>query len=45
MTRLVGLTGGIACGKSLVASNLDGIYLIDCDEIARQCSRKVRALR
>lgn len=44
MTRLVGLTGGIACGKSLVAANLGNIFVIDCDELARKCTKKVRAL-
>lgn len=43
MTRLVGLTGGIACGKSVVASYLHGLPLIDCDVIARECTRKVRS--
>ncbi len=34
---LVGLTGGIATGKSLVSSILmeDDVAVIDCDEIAR----------
>lgn len=45
MTRLVGLTGGIACGKSLVASELCNFYVIDCDRIARECTRKVRVNR
>eukprot|EP00892_Ulva_mutabilis_P001203 jgi/Ulvmu1/11083/UM007_0265.1 len=40
MTRLVGLTGGIACGKSLVASNLSDFPLIDCDRVAQECTRK-----
>lgn len=44
MTRLVGLTGGIACGKSLVACNLGNIAVIDCDELARKCTKKVSAL-
>ena len=35
---LIGLTGGIASGKSLVAEELKrlGAYLIDADEIARE---------
>jgi len=35
---LIGLTGGIASGKSLVAAELKrlGAYLIDADEIARE---------
>ncbi|KAH9257692.1 dephospho-CoA kinase [Batrachochytrium salamandrivorans] len=35
--RIVGLTGGIACGKSLVTSELldRGIPVLDCDLIAR----------
>jgi hypothetical protein len=34
--RVVGLTGGIACGKSTVSAQLkqQGIHLIDCDAIA-----------
>lgn len=38
MPRIVGLTGGIACGKSSVASvwKSAGIYIIDADAIARE---------
>ena len=42
--KLVGLTGGIACGKSTVSSLLGkefGIEVIDCDEIARRVVQKV----
>lgn len=43
MTRLVGLTGGISCGKSVVAAQCieHGLPIVDCDAIARQCTRKV----
>ena len=36
--RIVGLTGGIACGKSLASSYLrsKGIPVIDCDEINKK---------
>lgn len=42
--RVVGLTGGIASGKSLVASHLadHGIPIIDADEIAHQAVRPKR---
>jgi dephospho-CoA kinase len=42
--KLVGLTGGIACGKTTVSSVLKqlGIPVIDCDEIAHDVVRKVR---
>jgi hypothetical protein len=40
--RLVGLTGGIACGKSLVVSFLQGVPVLDCDLIAREVTHKVR---
>jgi hypothetical protein len=36
--RIVGLTGGIACGKSTVARLLaeeHGLPVVDCDELAR----------
>ncbi|MDY0061803.1 MAG: dephospho-CoA kinase [Myxococcota bacterium] len=38
MTWVIGLTGGIACGKSLVAGILrsTGVEVIDADEVARQ---------
>ncbi len=38
---LIGLTGGIASGKSLAAEELKrlGVYLIDADEIAREVVR------
>jgi dephospho-CoA kinase len=38
VNMLIGLTGGIASGKSLVAEELKrlGAYLIDADEIARE---------
>ncbi len=36
--RIIGLTGGIACGKSVVSSQLikEGIPVIDCDLIAKE---------
>lgn len=41
--RIIGLTGGIACGKStlvnLMESNLN-IDLIDCDKITRDMLKK-----
>ena len=39
---LIGLTGGIASGKSLVAGELKrlGAYLIDADEIAREVVKR-----
>lgn len=38
MTRVIGLTGGIACGKSLVAGFLRelGVPVIDADHVARE---------
>ena len=41
--RVIGLTGGIATGKSTVATavKLQGLHLIDCDEIAKAVVRKV----
>lgn len=43
--KLVGLTGGIACGKTQTSLFLRqlGIPVIDCDEIAHDVVRKVRA--
>jgi len=44
--RLIGLTGGIACGKSTVSGLIEtefGIPVIDCDKIARDVVRKVCA--
>lgn len=40
--KLVGLTGGIACGKSTVASMLReaGLPVIDCDQIAHDVQKK-----
>jgi hypothetical protein len=45
--KLVGLTGGIACGKTSVTLFLRqlGIPVIDCDEIAHDVVRKVREER
>lgn len=42
--RIVGLTGGIATGKSTVANILrrSGVPIIDCDEIAHLVSKKGR---
>lgn len=41
--KVVGLTGGIACGKSLCADELRRHFpLIDCDLIARDVVNKVR---
>tara|TARA_B100000795_G_C22793075_1_gene437891 strand:- start:222 stop:908 length:687 start_codon:yes stop_codon:yes gene_type:complete len=36
--RIIGLTGGIACGKSTVTAQLinNGVPVVDCDLIARQ---------
>ncbi len=38
MTRVIGLTGGIACGKSTVARRLVefGAHLVDADQLARE---------
>jgi dephospho-CoA kinase len=38
MTHVIGLTGGIACGKSLVAGFLKemGVPVVDADQLARQ---------
>lgn len=42
--KLVGLTGGIACGKSTFSQFLtqSGVEIIDCDLVARDVVRKVR---
>lgn len=48
---VVGLTGGIACGKSYIAGMFiekygkEGICLIDCDEIARDVKRHDEGVR
>ena len=45
--RVVGLTGGIACGKSTVAKLLEGEHgmrVIDCDKIAQDVCRQVGCL-
>ena len=36
MTRVIGLTGGIACGKTTVSNILEGLgaIVIDADKIA-----------
>lgn len=41
--RLVGLTGGIATGKSTVSKLLllEGVKVVDCDKIAHDVARKV----
>ena len=41
--RIVGLTGGIACGKSTVTEMLreEHILVIDCDLIAARVTQKV----
>lgn len=41
--RLVGLTGGIACGKSTCSALLReaGLPVIDCDVLAREAVNKV----
>lgn len=42
--KLIGLTGGISCGKSTVSRLLRNEYgaaIIDCDEIARWVVEKV----
>lgn len=42
--RVIGLTGGIACGKSTVAQLLEGQHgmrVIDCDKIAQDTCKKV----
>ena len=43
--RVVGLTGGIACGKSTVTKLLlqRGFPVIDCDLLARDVVKRVRA--
>ncbi|GAX84209.1 hypothetical protein CEUSTIGMA_g11632.t1 [Chlamydomonas eustigma] len=40
--RIIGLTGGIACGKSSVSHLLSnmGAYVIDCDKIAHEACAK-----
>lgn len=40
---IVGLTGGIACGKSAVSSQLQQhqFPVIDADLLAKQCTEKV----
>lgn len=43
--RIVGLSGGIACGKSTVARILreqEGVEVIDCDALSRATQRKGR---
>jgi len=44
--KLVGLTGGIACGKSTVSRLLSqhGIPIIDCDAIAHDVVRKASSV-
>ena len=46
MTRIIGLTGGIACGKSTVSAYLQqrGAVIIDGDKIARELSEPHRAI-
>lgn len=41
--RIVGLTGGIATGKSTVTNVVrrSGVPIIDCDELAHLVSKKV----
>jgi Dephospho-CoA kinase len=43
--KVVGLTGGIACGKSTVSNMFrrDNIDIVDFDQIAHRVVRKVRA--
>jgi len=43
--KLIGLSGGVACGKTQTSLFLRqlGITIIDCDEIAYDVVRKVRA--
>ena len=45
--RVVGLTGGIACGKSTVSAVLraEGLPVVDADEIAKGVSSQVRRAR
>ena len=40
--RLIGLTGGIATGKSTVSAALvaSGVPVVDCDKIAREATKK-----
>ena len=44
--RVLGLSGGIATGKSLVSGSWrdKGVTVIDCDKIARQVLNKVKRL-
>ncbi|HIX84194.1 MAG TPA: dephospho-CoA kinase [Candidatus Megamonas gallistercoris] len=44
--RIIGLTGGIACGKSTVSAYLKqrGAVIIDGDEIARELSKPHKAI-
>lgn len=44
--RIVGLTGGIATGKSTVTNVVkrSGVPVIDCDEVAHLVSKKVSLL-
>lgn len=40
--RVIGITGGSGCGKSHIAKRLSdmGCYVIDCDEIAREVTKR-----
>ena len=44
--KIIGLTGGIACGKSTVSAYLKqkGAFIIDGDAIARQLSEPKKSI-
>lgn len=41
--KVIGLTGGIATGKSTVSETIkqEGVAVVDCDKIAHDVARKV----
>ena len=44
---IIGLTGGIACGKSTVTEELrkSGVPVIDADKIAKETTEQVRTVQ
>ena len=46
MMLIIGLTGGIATGKSTVSQHFrgKGVTVVDCDEVAHQIAKKVSYL-